>query len=177
MSSKITVYEPWWHLNNRFGPLKIIIILEVLWIVFFAALVIAFQTTGDAGELLRDGLIKIAFHAGSPYAVLNAIEHGEVKLAPFFWILFAVFTDLWSTMDVWVYVDSHTPVGLGSYLGALKGIVLVALVLSSLSAVFYMAVVWWQGRKQKQYKYTEFEQQEIRSVSQNARWVHPALRI
>ena len=128
------------------GPFKVLILLEIAWIMYFAVLVVVMQMAGDNADaaLMRDGLIKAAFHAGSPYAVLSAIEHGPgtVAWAPFFWVLFAVFTDLFSTMDVWVYVADHTATD--PRLPALKGVVLMALVLSALAAVWYAVVLLWQ---------------------------------
>ena len=137
------------QLANRFGPFKVLLVLEIIWITYFGALVIVMQTAGDSPEaaLLRDGLIKIAFHAGSPYAMLSVIEHGVVAWAPFFWVVFAFWTDLFSTLDVWVYVAARVtepPAMQASKLPALKGLVLMAILLSTLTVVWYGGVLVWQ---------------------------------
>jgi signal transduction histidine kinase len=126
---------------NVYLPFWLLVGIEVLWILYFFSLVWAFQFSGGA-ELLRTDLILSAFHAGAPYVVLNALEHDTLMFAPFFWALFAAFTDTWSVINAYKQV-----VGIGSdatYIACLQALTTIALILSVLTCTWYGIVLSYQ---------------------------------
>jgi hypothetical protein len=131
---------------DRWLPFKLIVIAEAAWVLYFAGLVFWFQIAelnlvGSDG--LRLGLILLAFHAVAPIGLITLMEHKHqhgVPVAPFVWILMAVFTDLWSVFDVWLHL-AKVPSLAGSELEALKALSIIAIILSGLGSVWYIVLL------------------------------------
>ena len=124
---------------NRYLPLKIVLVLEVVWTAVFAAFVIWFQASNGIGmDAIRDAIIKLAFHAGAPITIIGVLEKQDLRLRylPVFWIWFVVFTDLWSVLDLQLHV-SHI-VGIESaQFNAISSLAFLAICFSGIVAVYY----------------------------------------
>lgn len=123
------------RLDKHF-PFWLILVIEVFWIIFFFALVIRFQVYDD-GESLRVDLILSALHAGAPYVAISALEHDVLPWAPFFWALFAVFTDTWSVLNAFLHATSPN----AAYLQCLEALTVMAMILSGLTTLWYGIVL------------------------------------
>jgi hypothetical protein len=144
---------------DRWLPLKFIILLEGFWVFYFAALVFWFQTTeltvgGNNDDILRLALILLAFHAAAPVGLITSMEHKHQKgvpMAPFVWIVMAVFTDFWSTLDIYLHLNKVTVLQV-SALAALKGLSTIALILSVAGSLYYGILLAWGQCEKKTMK-------------------------
>lgn len=127
--------------------MKIILVAEVAWAIVFAALVIWFQVSVASGmDALRDAIIKLAFHAGAPIAIIGVLEKQDLRLRylPVFWIWFVVFTDLWSVLDLQLHVSTIFGIA-SSQFNAIASLSIIAICLSGIVAVYYTALLCWQA--------------------------------
>ncbi len=124
--------------------------LEALWALLFLAFVFVFQFAG-ATEAVRLGLILTAFHAGAPLALILALErtgdeehHNSVRLtlAHGFWIIFAAVTDLWSVFHAFLTLAEVDNI----YQSALRALTVLAIVMSSLTAIWYFVMYCLQRK-------------------------------
>lgn len=143
-------------------PLKVLLIIEVLWIFLYGCFVFWFELGSDGATdivLLRDALIKSAFHATSAFSIASALEKplGHAPLAPLFFVVMALFTDLFSVFEAFLHLAGAA----ATQLMALKAINVMAVVLSGLSLVFYAILIglqWTSHRDGKKLrKYTELD--------------------
>lgn len=129
---------------DRWLPLKIIILLEGLWVFYFAALVFVFQL-GTYADSIRLSLILLAFHAAAPIGLITSMEHKHdhgIPMAPFVWILMAVFTDFWSVFDIYLHLEEG-PLIVASALSTIKGLATIAIILSLAGALWYLILLIW----------------------------------
>ena len=132
---------------NKYLPMKIILMAEVAWAVVFAAFVIWLQVSDGIGmDVLRDAIIKLAFHAGAPIAIIGVLEKQDLRLRylPVFWIWFVVFTDLWSVLDLQLHVSTIVGIASTQY-NAVSSLSIIAICLSGIVAVYYTALLLWQA--------------------------------
>lgn len=132
---------------NKYLPMKIILMAEVAWAVVFAAFVIWLQVSDGIGmEALRDAIIKLAFHAGAPIAIIGVLEKQDLRLRylPVFWIWFVVFTDLWSVLDLQLHVSTIVGIVSTQY-NAVSSLSIIAICLSGIVALYYTALLLWQA--------------------------------
>ncbi len=131
-------------------PLKVALILEVVWIFLFGCFVFWFQL-GSEGAVdiyyLRDGLIKTAFHVTSAFSIASALEKplGSVQLAPLFFLAMVVFTDMFSVFDSFLNITAAEH----GQLLALRGLTVIGLILSIAATVFYIIVIVFQVTDKK----------------------------
>ena len=131
---------------NRYLPLKIILLLDILCIAVFFAFVIWFAVTNGTGmETLRLELIILAFHAGAPVGLISALEHHGKKLPylPVFWIWFAVVTDLRSVLEIQLHT-THIAGIVSDVFNALSALSIIFICLSGIAAVYYSVLIAMQ---------------------------------
>lgn len=126
---------------NRRLPGKILIALEVCWVFLFSVFVIWFETADDAVVGIRElryAVIFSALHAGAPYTTLHVLEKSgkgsHISYVPLFWVVMSVFSDLWSVMDVYLHITTNN----ATMYAALKALVTIPIILSGLSAIWYL---------------------------------------
>jgi len=142
---------------------KVLLFCEVAWIAYFVYMIFPFMlyNSDTVGGIfyLRDDLIKMAFHIGAPVGMMQLLEHSKhVAIAPIFFIFFAVFTDLFSVLNIFYHLDSHVnySTGAGFYVSCLKALSVWAIVMSGLSVVAYfilMSMHMWEHCSEKRKVY------------------------
>jgi len=140
-----TIAEHWnnyWKVNIYF-PLRILIVLEILWAIVIAVFIPLYQLTGGISfDTLRLDLIILAFHISSIVSIVALLENTNkyLPIAPVVWLIFTVFTDLWSVLSIWLHVAEIPGID-QTYLGGLKGMSVAAICLSGLTVIAYIAIL------------------------------------
>lgn len=131
---------------NRYLPLKLILMIEILLVAVFFAFVIWFQTTDGIGmENIRFDLVILAFHAGVAGGIITALEHpgSGLPYLPIVWICMAFATDLWSVLNSQLHLSKIVGI-VGDCFTGLATFAIIYICLSGTTIVYYSILLFWQ---------------------------------
>jgi hypothetical protein len=123
------------------------ILLEIAWVLVICTFIPLYQLSSGTGlEELRIELILLAFHATAIMAVIGLLEaHSNVwPIVVIFWLIFTVFTDLWSVLQVWLHT-AQVPGIEQSFLNGIKSMSIIGICFSGLTVIAYAIVLMRQG--------------------------------
>lgn len=137
-------------------PLQIVVALDVLWWVGWVVsmFVLMFLPDSTGMKEVRLSVIIVAWHVALSYCLLAAWEkvfdHQRVTHVVVFYAIFAFFADMYSVLDAFYHLPSHTPPA--AALVTVQVMSTIGTLLSLFGVAVYFALLYNQPPVQPQTK-------------------------
>lgn len=146
----LTLRQRWsnyWKLD-MYLPFRFLILLEVCWTLVVCAFIPWYQVSSAVGlEELRLELILFGFHVFAVATIISLLEDPKRPwpLTLLVWLVFTVFTDLWSVLQVWLHT-SQIPGIEASFLNGIQAMSIIGICLSGLAVLTYIMTLIRQSQ-------------------------------